>query len=85
MTVLLSQGREPDNGLHQIIFCRQGQQIDAGVFEGGLQQGLTLLASLFEAPAKGFVRSIYVKLLSSLGVLHDDGADVGQLELAAIP
>ena len=59
-------------------------EVDARPSGGCPQLGLTSLGDVVEAPAELGIAGVDGQQLAGLGVLHDDHARVGQLELARI-
>ncbi len=71
-------------GADEVVLGRDVVEVDPGPDGGGLQLGLALLGQLLEAPPELGVAGVDRQQLAGLGVLHDDHAGVGQLELAPV-
>lgn len=82
--VLFADRGEAYDGAHQIFFCGEWPHRDPGSFESLVQGSLTPLHGLVEAGPEAFIMGIHVQLLARLGIFNDDGADIGQLELARV-
>ena len=63
---------------------RQRHGVHAGSLERVAQRRLALLGGLVEAAPERLVVGVDVELLAGLGVLHEQRADVGQLDLAPV-
>ncbi len=76
--------RHADDRRDEILIGGQRDRVHAGPLERVPQRRLAHRRGFPEPPPKPLVVGVDVELLAGLGVLHQQGADVGQLDLAPI-
>src|SRR5688572_3195651 len=76
--------REPNDRTNEILFGRELEGVHADAPERCAERLIAALHDLGEALPETLVRGIDVKVLTRLGVVHDDPADLRQLALPRV-
>lgn len=84
LPLLLAQRRKPHNPLCQVILSGKGQNIHAGATEDHIQVVHSPASTISKSLPEPAVARVDIKLLASLGILQNHGANVGQFHLTRV-